>query len=324
MRKLLLPLLTLLAVFAGAPALAQKLPDGPVTMLVPFPAGGGTDAFARALAEDFRVSLKKTIVIVNIGGGGGAVGMSRLATARPDGLTIGIGSTAPVVNVPVLKPDTTPYDPLKDFEPIGQFTAVSHIFAVNKEKMPGVDSMAKLIDHLRKNPGKISYGTPGVGTGQHLAGELLQQMTGTRMLHVPYSGSSKVIPDLLGGQIDMAVDTGTVLLPQVKSGKLLLLGWTGRTRPEFDKQMPTVAETVPGYDRIGWHGLFVPAKTSPEIIDLYAQALKSFATKPETIANFRELGVQAVYSTPAQYRDDIRKEVDRVRSIVKNSSSKFE
>ena len=324
MRKFLYPLFFLLAVLFGASALAQKLPEGQVTMIVPFPAGGGSDASARALAEDLRVALKKTIVIVNIGGGGGSIGLTRLATSKPDGLTIGIGSTAPVVNVPLLRPDTTPYDPLKDFTPVGQFTAVSHIFAVNKEKVPGVASIAQLIDYLKKNPGKVSYGTPGIGTGQHLAGELFQQMTGTRMLHVPYAGSSKVVPDLLGGQIDMAIDTGTVLLPQIRTGKVHLLGWTGSTRPDFDKQMPTVAETVPGYERVGWHGLLVPAKTSPEIVDVYANALQAFAAKPETVANFRDLGVQAVVSTPVQYRDEIKREVERVRSIIKNSSSKFE
>jgi tripartite-type tricarboxylate transporter receptor subunit TctC len=324
MRKFFYPLVALLAALACAPALAQKLPDGAVTMIVPFPAGGGTDAFARALAEDLRVALKKTIVIVNVGGGGGSIGLTRLATAKPDGLTIGIGSTAPVVNVPLLRPDTTPYDPLKDFTPVGQFTAVSHIFAVNKETVPGVESIATLIDYLKKNPGKVSYGTPGIGTGQHLAAELFQQMTGTKMLHVPYAGSAKVVPDLLGGQIDMAIDTGAVLLPQIRTGKLHLLAWTGRTRPDFDKSMPTVGETVTGYERIGWHGLLVPAKTPNEIVDTYATALQAFAAKPETITTFRELGVQAVVSTPAQYRDEIKREVERVRSIIKNSSSKFD
>jgi tripartite-type tricarboxylate transporter receptor subunit TctC len=313
-----------LVLLAGGPAQAQKIPEGTVTMIVPFPAGGGTDAFARALAEDLRVALKRTIVIQNIGGGGGSIGLSRLATSKPDGLTIGIGSTAGVVNVPILKPDTTPYDPLKDFIAIGQFTSVSHIFAVNMEKVPGVDSITKLVEYLKRNPGKVSYGTPGIGTGQHLAAELFQQMTGTKMLHVPYSGSSKVIPDLLGGQIDMAIDTGTVLLPQVKTGKLKLLAWTGRLRPEFDKHLPTVGESVPGYERTGWHGLLVPAKTPPEVVEVYAKALQAFATKPETISTFRDLGVQAVISTPNEYRDEIKRELDRVRQIIKNSSSKFE
>lgn len=324
MKKLLSTLLASLALLISAPSHAQKLAEGTVTMIVPFPAGGGTDTFARALAEDFRASLKRTIVIQNIGGGGGSIGLNRLATAKPDGLTIGIGSTAGVVNVPALRPETTPYDPLKDFVPVGQFTSVSHIFAVNMERIPEVDSISKLIDYMKKHPGKISYGTPGIGTGQHLAAELFQQMTGTKMLHVPYSGSSKVIPDLLGGQIDMAIDTATVLLPQVKTGKLRLLAWTGRTRPDFDKHLPTVAESVPGYERIGWHGLLLPAKTPQEIVDTYARALHAFAAKPETIAAFRELGVQAVFSTPAEYRDEIRKELDRVKLIVKNSSSKFE
>ena len=324
MRKFAIFLLGVLTALLAAPSHAQRLPEGQVTMIVPFPAGGGTDTFARALAEDFRVALKKTIIIINVGGGGGAIGLSRLATSKPDGLTIGIGSTAGIVNVPLLRPDTTPYDPLKDFAPVGQFTSVSQIFAINKAKMPDVDSIRKLIDYLKKNPGTVSYATPGIGTGQHLAGELFQQMTGTKMLHVPYSGSSKAIPDLLGGQVDMAIDTGAVLLPQAKTGKLQFVGWTGRTRPDFDKQLPAVGESVPGYERIGWHGLFLPAKTAPEIVDIYARALQAFVAKPETTVTFREQGVEAVVSTPDQFKDVIRREIEKVSLIIKNSSSKFE
>lgn len=323
MQKRILSFFILVAAFAYGPAVAQTLPDGPVTMIVPFPAGGGTDTFARALADDLRISLNKTIVVTNVGGGGGAIGMARLASAKADGLTIGIGSTAGVVNVPVLKP-ATPYDPLNDFTPIGQFTAISHIFAVNKEKMPGVDSIAKLIEFLKKNPGKVNFGSPGVGTGQHLAAELFQQMSGTKMVHVPYSGSNQVVPDLLGGQIDMAIDTSVVMLPQIKTGKLNLLAWTGRTRPDFDSQMPTVAETIPGYDRVGWHGLFLPAKAPQTIVDIYSRALQSFAAKPETITLLRGLGVYTPATTPAQYREDIKTELERVRGIIKNSTSKFD
>jgi tripartite-type tricarboxylate transporter receptor subunit TctC len=305
-----------------APAWSQSLPAGTITMIVPFSAGGGTDAVARAFAEHLRVSLQRPIVATNVVGAGGSIGMSRLMHVKPDGLTIAIGSTS--ANIPLQNQGKVLYDPQKDLAPIGQMTTLSHILAVNRSKLPDVDNVAKLIDYLKKHPGEVSYGSPGIGTGHHLAAELFQQMTGTRMLHVPYPGSSQVVVALLGGQVDLAFDTGAVLLPQIKAGKLLPLAWTGRTRPYFDTNLPTIGETVPGYARVAGLGLFAAAGTPADVVTLYSKELQAFAAKPETVAAFRELGFEAVFTTPDQFREEIKNELDRISKIKAGSGGRFD
>ena len=314
-RQLLAALLTLAA--AGplwAQGSAATDANAPITLIVPFASGGSTDARARLMGAHLAKEVTRPVVMQTVGGAGSTIGLAKLANAKPDGLTIGIGTTAGIVINPLIKPRTVQYKPLEDFVPITRFTQSSHVLVVSKDSP--INSVAQLIALAKASPGKLTFGTPGVGTNQQLAAETLQVMTGTRMVHVPYTGSNQVLTDLVGGRVDFTFDAVPQLLPHIKSGKLKVLGYTGPERPAFDRSVPTIGETVKGFSVVGWHGFFAPAKTPQPIVDNLSRIIREFMARPDTIAKFEALGTIGVSTTQQQFAAFLAADIERTRPVV--------
>ena len=298
--KRLLAALALGGALAAAPAAAQEYPAKPVTIIVPFAAGGTADIFARMTAQHLQEKFGKAFIVENIGGAGSIIGVNKLSKAGPDGHVLGLPSTSGLAINPSLYGAKLPYDPAKELVAIAQVSMVPNVLVVNPDKIKA-RTVPDLIAYLKANPGKVSFGSAGPGTSQHLAGELFQQMTGTTMTHVPYKGSSAMVPDLLSGVIDIAFDNVPLLLPHAKSGKLVLLAAATAQRAEFDPSLPIVAETLPGFEAVAWHGFFAPAGTPRPVIDRLSKEILAFQALPATQARYRELGATPVAVGPAEF-----------------------
>ncbi len=313
-----------LALFT-APLSAQEAgyPSGPVKLIVPFSAGGTADIFARMVGEHLNKTWGQPVVVENIGGAGGVLGVSQLARAPADGSTLGLASTSSLAITPVLPGAKVPYSPVKDLAPIIQISIVPNVLVLNPERLKAT-SVPELIEHLKANPGTVTFGSAGVGTSQHLAGELFQQLTGTKMVHVPYKGSSQMVTDLLGGQIDLAFDNVPLLLPHAKAGKLAILATATAERAGFDPAVPAVAEFVPGFEAVAWHGFLAPAGTPKPVIDKLAQEIQTFMRRPETEAKFRELGAAAVATSPEAFAQHISAETERWKRVIETAGIRSE
>ena len=290
-------------------------PTDTVRIIVPFTAGGTTDIFARVIGDHLQKALGQPFVIENVPGAGSVTGLAQVARAKPDGLTIGIASTSGLAINPLLRPDQIPSKPLKDLIPISMFDRVPNVLVINQKKL-NVNSVPELIDYLKKHPGQVAYGSSGVGTSQHLAAELFQQMTGTKMTHVPYPGSSRMITDLIGGQVSLTFDNVPLILPHVQAGKLTMLATATGKRAAFDDKIPAVAEFLPGFEAVAWHGFIAPAGTPPEIIQKLATEIQNCMRKPETIKKFSELGAEALATTPKEFTDYIEAEMLRWKIVI--------
>ncbi len=221
----------------AAPALAQSYPNRPITMIVPFSAGGTADIFGRMIAEHLHKSLGQPVVVENVGGAGSIVGMTRIARGVPDGSIIGLASTSGLsINSSLYGPRLA-YKPAQDLVPIVQVSSVPNVLVVNPDKIKA-RTVPDLIGYLKANPDAVSFGSAGIGTTQHLASELFKQVTGTRMTHVPYRGSSAMVPDLIAGNIQLAFDNVPLLIPQAAAGKVALIATATMERAPFDPALP--------------------------------------------------------------------------------------
>ncbi|MCT8174013.1 Bug family tripartite tricarboxylate transporter substrate binding protein [Variovorax sp. CY25R-8] len=258
--------------FALGAAHADDYPSQPLTLVVPFAAGGMTDILARQLAKTVQEKLRQTAIVDNKPGAGGVIGATRVARARPDGYTLLITTTAHVVNPSITK--NLPYDTEKDFAPIAMLARTPNVLLVNPS-LP-VATVPELLEYARKNKG-VTYGSSGTGGTTHLSGELLASRTGAPLIHVPYKGTALAVNDLLGGQIQASFVDGLSALKYVKAGSLRAIGVSTRERNPALAEVPTIAEQgVPGYETEIWIGLYAPAGTSPAILEkLNALALQS-------------------------------------------------
>lgn len=311
-----------LTLLAGG-ALAQEVgyPSSTVKLIVPFSAGGTADIFARMVAEHLSTSWGQPFVVENVGGAGGVLGVSQLARAEPDGQTLGLASTSSLAITPSLPGANVPYSPLKDLAPIAQISIVPNVLVVSPERV-AARTVPALIDHLKAHPEEVTFGSAGVGTSQHLAGELFQQLTGTKMVHVPYKGSSQMVTDLIGGQIDLAFDNVPLLLPHAEAGKLAILATATAERAAFDPGVPAVAEFVPGFEAVAWHGFLAPAGTPEPVITKLATEIQAFMGRPETVQKFQELGAVAVATSPAAFAEHIRADTERWRGVIEKAGIK--
>lgn len=319
MKRLLAPLL--LAMAACLPAQAQPaFPSKPVTLVVPFPAGGALDIVARALAEEMRKHLGQPVVVDNRAGAGGTVGSGLVARATPDGHTILLGSVATHAMAPGLYRSLS-YDALKDFVPITQVTS-SPLLVVSSAKLP-VASLQELVSAAKAAPGKLNYGSTGNGTAVHLGGEVLKASTGIDAVHVPYKGGPDAINALITGDTAFMVVNLELALPQVRGGKARALAVTGSRRIAALPDVPTLREAgVAGTEVTTWFGLFAPAGTPQAAVDRLqrdaAAALKTLADKWAT------QGDDAVGSTPDQFAAFVRAEHARWGKVIKDFGVKIE
>lgn len=308
----------LLGLAAVQPAAAQAYPSKPVTIIVPFTAGGTADIFARMTGQHLHTKLGQPFITENVPGAGSIIGINRVAKGAQDGTIIGLGSTSGLSINPSLYGAKLAYQPDKELVAIAQVSMVPNVLVVNPDKVKA-RSVPELIEYMKANPGKLSYGSAGIGTSQHLAAELFQQMTGTKMEHIPYRGSSAMMNDLLSGKIDLSFDNVPLLLPHVKEGKLAMLATATAKRAEFDPNLPSVAETLPGFEAVAWHGFFAPAGTPKAVIAALEKEILAFQSLPETQAKYRELGATPMAVPAAEFARYIDSETQRWRKVIETA-----
>jgi tripartite-type tricarboxylate transporter receptor subunit TctC len=292
-------------------------------IVTPFPAGSVTDVIARPIAAKFSATWGQPVVVDNRGGAGGTIAAEIVAKSLPDGHTLLIGALGPnVINASLLK--NMPYDSERAFAPI-TLTAINNLLLTVPLALP-VKSVRELIDLARAKPGQLRYGTPGTGSTPHLAGELFKAMAGIDMVHVPYKGSPQYVVDLLAGRIDVVLGAAGPVLAHVKSGRLRLLAISANKRDPAMPDVPTIGEEgVPGFEVIGWYGLFAPANTpAPVIRKLHAEAVRILA-QPDLKAIYVNGGLEAVVSSsPAEFAAFIRSERDKWAKVIKAANIRIE
>jgi len=268
---------------------AADYPTKPITMVVPFTAGGPTDALARALGERMRTTLGQPFIIENVTGAGGSIGVGRVARAAPDGYTVSIGHVGTHVANGALYPLT--YDLLNDLDPVALLPS-NPMLIVTKKDVPASD-LAELIAWVKANPDRVATGTAGVGSGAHISGLFFQNLTEARLRFVPYRGTAPALQDLVAGQIDMIIDQASNSLPQVRSGNIKPFAVTSKARLASAPDIPSVDEAgLPGFHVEVWSGLWVPKGTPRDIVDkLNAAAVEALAD-PATRKRFEQLGLE--------------------------------
>ncbi|WP_064572681.1 tripartite tricarboxylate transporter substrate binding protein [Cupriavidus gilardii] len=312
-----------IAMMALAPAAAQEpWPSRPVTIVVPFPAGGGTDAFARPLAAQLSKQLGKQFVIDNRGGAGGTVGASLASKAAPDGYTIFIGGAHHVIAPSFYK--KLDYDIEKDFVPITVIAQPPQVVVVNPTKVQA-KTLQELIAYARQNPGKLNYGSAGNGSSHHLAGELFKIQTKTFITHIPYKGAGPALSDLIAGQVDMVFDGLGSSAQHIRGGRIRALAVAAPKRSPAFPDVPTAAEAgVPNYEVSTWYALWVPKNTPKDISDkLYAEVNKALNT-PELKQIWLNNGSETPSYTPDQFAQFQRAEIKRWAQVVQQSGAKMD
>lgn len=315
--------LAVVTLCGAAPARAAEgaYPDRPIKFVVPFPPGGITDRIARSLAQKMQESMGQPVVVENKPGAGATIGTEFVARSAPDGYTILLGAHAShAINVSLMK---LPYDATKSFAPVSLLATVPNMLMV-RPTFAG-NSLQELIAEARKNPGKLTYTSAGIGTSGHVAGALLSSMAGVQMLHVPARGPAQAVQDALGGHVDILFDSTAVSLPLVKSGKLKALAVTSLQRSPAIPSLPTMAEAgLPGYEVLLWFGLYAPAGTPAAIVQrLHAEAVKGLAD-PKLREPLQRDGVTVIASTPQQLAEFQATEIQKYARLIKEMGLKPE
>ncbi|MDX3904486.1 MAG: tripartite tricarboxylate transporter substrate binding protein [Pigmentiphaga sp.] len=295
-------------------------PTRPIKLIVPFAPGGPTDTIARMLAEKMQAAWKQPVVVDYKPGGGTITGTSTVAKAPPDGYTLGMAISALMIN-PSLQP-SLPYDTRKDLAAVSQ-VALTHFGLFAHPSLP-VNSVPELIAYAKQNPGKLSYATPGVGTGTHLAGELLAHMAGIELVHVPYKGSSPAQQDVVGGRVPLLFDVMFSALPFVEDKRLKLIALASPARAASKPDIPVIAETIPGFSAMSTIGIIEPAGVPPELRQRVAADIGRIVKSPDLTARMAQLGMEAVGSTPDQYAALIDAEIDKWARVVKAAGIKID
>jgi tripartite-type tricarboxylate transporter receptor subunit TctC len=312
----------LLAAATALPAAAQPrpYPNQPIRVIVPFSAGT-SDTVARLVGQKMSETLGQPLVVESRPGAGGNIGSEACARAAPDGYTICLGTiSSHAINPAIFV--KMPYDNIRDFAPITQLASQPNALAVGND-LPA-KNVQELIALLKANPGRYNYGSSGVGTSIHLAGALFAQLTGTTMEHVPYRGSGQIMTALLTGELPLAFDNFSSAWPFARENKIRVLGVGSLQRSPTAPDVPTIAETVPGFESLSWHGFFAPAATPPEVVARLNQAAVE-ALRSETVrARFGELGITPVGNTSAEFRAFVASETQRWGEVARKADIRVE
>jgi len=315
-------LIAVLALFAAAhPASAQAdtYPSRTVKIVVPFPAGGGTDLVVRHFVERLRQRLNQSIVIENSGGGGGNPATGVVARSQPDGYTL-VGQTDQLAFTSFFTPNL-PYDLFRDFVPISFLAKAPVVVAVNPA-LPA-QTLAEFLALAREKPSTLHYATPGIGTSHHLGGELLAHAAKVSIVHVPYRGATPALNDVIAGHVQVAVFSLGITLPQAKAGKLRILGVMSDKRSDLAPEYPTFAESgLPGVEVLIRCVLMAPANTPAEIVARLNKEVVEIAKEREVAASLRQLGWEPMSSSPEETMETMRKDHERWREIIKAAAIK--
>ena len=307
---------------AVSPATAQDYPSRPITLIVPYAAGGGNDLMARTAAEKMSKALGAQIVIENRGGAGGSIATRAVAKSAPDGYTLGLGGTGTLAIDPTLYSNVG-YDPRKDFAPVG-LIATSGLVVCVHPSLPA-QTIPELIAFAKKDRGKLNYASAGTGSGIHLGTEYFANMAGIKLTHIPYKGSAPALTDLVGGHVAIYFSSLPPAIGLIKEGKVRALAVTGARRSAILPDVPTVAEAaLPGYEAVLHYGIVAPAGTPRPIIEKLSTALRAAVMSDELKARLAEDGAEPLPSTPEEYAADIDREETKWSAIVKLSGAKAE
>jgi tripartite-type tricarboxylate transporter receptor subunit TctC len=300
---------------------AQGYPAKPIRIVVSFPAGGIADLYARIIGTKVQEGWGQPVVVENRTGAGGNIGAEAVAKSAPDGYTLNMSALGPhAVNVSLFS--KLPYDPVKDFAAIALVLEAEGLLVLHPS-VPA-NSVAELIAHARANPGKLTFASAGMGTASHLAGELFKTMARVEMTHVPYKGNVPAITDLLAGQTSLLFATMPTVLPHAKAGKLRALATIGAARSAAAPELPTVAESLPGFEVNNWIGLFAPAGTPPEIVRRWNGEVMRIMQSPEIQARLPAEGARFSPNSPEQFAAFVRSEIAKWAPVVKASGARVD
>lgn len=316
LRHALVGTLCTLGLTIATQAVAQTYPTRPITLVVPFPAGGTTDVLARTLGQALAIRLGQPVIVENKPGAGATLGADYVAKAPADGYTLLMGAVHHTIASSVYK--NLQYDFQKDFAPITTVALVPNVLVINP-KLPA-QNVEDLLNLARKTPGKLTFGSNGVGTGQHLIGAQFQTRGDTSLLHVPYKGSGPLTTDLLGGQIDMSFDTITPVLPHIQSGKLRALAVTTDQRSKALPNVPTMQEAgLKNFNMGTWFGVLAPAATPAGIVSQLNSDMVSIITSPDFSQKMADIGAIPIGDSSAQMRQQIKTDSEEYAKLVKQA-----
>jgi tripartite-type tricarboxylate transporter receptor subunit TctC len=304
------------AIIAGGAA-AQQYPTKVITLVVPFPAGGTTDILARPLAQKLSEALGQQVIVDNRPGAGGTVGATVVAKAAPDGHTLLMGAVHHTIATSLYK--KLPYDFQKDFAPVTVAAFVPNILVVH----PSVPAknVKELLDLAKKQPGKLAYGSAGPGTTHHIAGEMFKVLGKVDIVHIPYKGGAPMMTDLVGGQVQMAFDTSASALAQVKSGKIRPLAVTTAKPTPILPDLPTIAETLPGYELTTWYGILAPAATPKEVVSKLHREIVKALNSPDMKKRYEEQAALPGGISPEDFSKLIAADTAKYAKVVKESGA---
>lgn len=314
-----------LALGLGAPAaIAQSYPAKPITLIVPFAAGGGVDATARLVNTRLGEVLKQPVVIDNVAGAAGTIGTQKAARAPADGYTLLFAVASPLNVAPLVAPSAVRYDTFKDFAPIATI-GVSPFVLIGKSSLPAAN-MAELIALTKKEPGKLNFGTDGVGTSLHVTAELIKQRAAMDIVHVPYKSGPQVLTDVAGGQLDLAVLPLSLAQPFIKDGKVKAFGVTSKQRAGIAPHVPALAETaaLKDFEVDSWLGILAPAGVPAPVAQQLMQAVETTMKDPEVVRRLAEIAVRPVVMTGPAFADYLAKERRTVQDVVTKANIKAE
>jgi tripartite-type tricarboxylate transporter receptor subunit TctC len=310
-----------IALFIAALALSRSVvaedwPSRPVTLIVPFAPGGTTDIVARIVGQALSVRLGQSVIVENLGGAGGTLGANQAAKAAPDGYTIFMATVAHTMAPGIYK--SLPYDFMKDFAPITEVASVPNIVIVH----PAVPAktIAELLVYIRANPGKVNYGSAGIGSTEHMSGELMSAMAKLKMVHVPYKGGAPMMTDLIAGHIEMAIETSGSATPHIKAGTVRALAVSTAKRSPAFPDLPTLAEAgLTDYDVTTWYGMLVPTGTPAAIRERLYKEISEILKSPDIAARLADIGANPGGETPADFAAFIKSETDKWIKLAKDA-----
>ena len=313
----------LLVLAVAMPALAQDYPARPIRLIAPFAAGSTVDILARALAIPLAKQLRQPVVVENRGGAGGNIGVDQVAKASPDGYTIGIGTTGPMTVNPALYGDKMPFDTQRDLAMIGLIASSPNVLLIDPA-LP-VKTLPELIAYAKNNPGKLNFASSGIGSTNHLAGELFRSLAKVNIVHVPYKGNQDALTDMLAHRVQILFSGVPPVLPFIKSGQLRPIAIAGPSPSSALPGVPTVAQAgLPGAEVVAWYGLIAPAATPPAIVERLNRELRVALDSPEVRTQFAAAGADPSADGPAAFAKLVASELVLWKRVIAEANIKME
>lgn len=311
----------LAASLASAAPAQESWPQRQVNVVVPFAAGGSTDLIARILAQHMQTKFGTPFVVENRAGAGGSIGTGYVAKAAGDGYTLLVGTVSSNAINAFLYTKLA-FDVERDFQPVSLLALLPNLLFVNP-KIPA-KTVTEIVEYLKANAGKVNFGSSGIGTSSHLSSVMFQLATGTTMTHVPFRSTGEVMNSMIGGHIDLAIDSMTTAWPHARAGTVRAIAVTTPQRSTTAPDLPTIGETVPGFQATAWQGLFTPAGTPRAVVDKLAAETKRILGLPEVAAQLKDLGAQPAPSSPEQFADFLKSERTKWQEVVKASGARID